>query len=110
MIKNLNNRYNENKKLEIENRKKELVLKNENKKLEQLENKVQNLQLATNKFISEKIISFPWLALMIAEYKELQDEKIAFHLEVKSHPAKKAAEKVREIKNEKKEIEKNIAP
>lgn len=82
-----------------------MELKNKKLELEKLENKIQNLQNATNKFISEKIESFPWLALLISEYKELQDEKIAFHLEMKSHPAKKSAEKVREVKKEKKALE-----
>ncbi len=45
---------------------------------------------------AEKTIGFPWLAGAYADYFELLDRKEARYLEQKKHPAKKAAEHVRE--------------
>lgn len=45
----------------------------------------------------EKSAGFPWLGQAYADYFHLEDLKTARHLEIKSHPAKKAAEQVREM-------------
>ncbi len=45
----------------------------------------------------EKSAGFPWLAHAYADYFRLQDLATASHLEQKSHPARKAAEHVREV-------------
>lgn len=54
----------------------------------------------------EKSKGFPWLANAYADYHHIQALKEASWLEIKSHPAQKAADKVREIAGEKRETEK----
>jgi len=49
----------------------------------------------------QKSTGFPWLANAYAEFYELKDLKDAEYLERKSHPAFKAAEKVRELSGKK---------
>ncbi|RJR44171.1 MAG: hypothetical protein C4576_13380 [Desulfobacteraceae bacterium] len=44
----------------------------------------------------QKAIGFPWLADAYSDFYHLEDLKVARGLETKSHPAKKAAEEVRE--------------
>ena len=47
--------------------------------------------------VEEKSHGFPWLAKAFADYLHLQDLQVGNYLENKLHPAKKAAEHVREI-------------
>ncbi len=68
--------------------------------------KVQEDRQAIEVLTKEKSLGFPWLAQAYAEYFYLQDLKTANYLESKSHPAKKAAETVREIAVERKYAEK----
>lgn len=56
---------------------------------------------------AEKSLGFPWLATAYADYFALLDQKRAQALSGKKRPARKAAEVVREIKKEKREVEKN---
>ena len=59
-----------------------------------------------NTLAKEKSQGFPWLAQAYADYFYLQDLKRASYLEHKSHPAKKAAEHIREIASKRKAAEK----
>jgi hypothetical protein len=52
--------------------------------------------------IQEKSIGFPWLSKAIAEYINLQDNKIPSFLELKKHPALNSSERIKEIGKEKK--------
>lgn len=54
----------------------------------------------------EKTDGFPWLAEAYSEYKSIEDKKKEDGLRYKSHPAKKAAEVVKEIRLAKKAITK----
>ena len=56
------------------------------------------------KIAKQKSMGFPWLADAYAEYFSLKDLQKEKYLENKKHPALTAAETVREIKNEKKEL------
>jgi hypothetical protein len=58
------------------------------------------------KLIKEKTEGFPWLAQAYADYLHLQDFKRANYLEHKSHPARKAAEQVREVASQRRVAEK----
>ena len=57
-----------------------------------------------DKIIKQRCMGFPWLAEAFADYYSLNDIRREEYLRVKSHPAYSAAEVVREIKNEKKEL------
>lgn len=72
----------------------------------QWEKKVQFDIEAINNLAKEKSQGFPWLAQAYADYFYLQDLNRASYLEHKSHPAKKAAEHVREIAAERRIAEK----
>jgi hypothetical protein len=76
-----------------------------NKQIE-WEEKVQADIKAIDTLAKEKSEGFPWLAEAYADYFHLQDLKKANYLEHKSHPAKKTAEKVREIAFERRTAEK----
>jgi hypothetical protein len=82
---------------------KEIELKN---KQMEWEKKVQSDIEAIDTLAKEKSQGFPWLAEAYADYYHLQDLKNANYLEHKSHPAQKAAEKVREIASERRTAEK----
>ena len=74
-----------------------------------LREKLWNEQIQKNKdeiqkLAKQKSMGFPWLAEAYADYFALKDEEIEKYLEQKKHPAYTAAENVRIIKNEKKEI------
>ncbi|MDO8569799.1 MAG: restriction endonuclease [bacterium] len=56
------------------------------------------------KITSQRSMGFPWLAEAYADYFALRDGKLADYLMHKSHPAYTAAEAVREIKKEKREL------
>lgn len=55
--------------------------------------------------IGEKSQGFPWLAKAFADYFELQSLKQANYLQYKKHPARVAAETVREIAKERRRVE-----
>lgn len=59
--------------------------------------KVEADKRAIQTLAKEKSLGFPWLAQAYADYFNLEDLRTARYLERKSHPAKKAAEHVREI-------------
>jgi len=70
-----------------------------------LENDIKQkeyLEKSVNKLSEEKTDGFPWLAEAFAELQAIIDEHKAVVLETKKRPAFKASEVVREIKNEKK--------
>ena len=56
------------------------------------------------KIAQQKSMGFPWLADAYADYFALRDQKRADYLKAKKHPALTAAETVRAVKNEKKEL------
>ncbi len=72
-------------------------LDNYNSELENKANKLIKHEEAIGKLVKEKTEGFPWLAKAYADYLHLQDMKKADNLKWKSHPAPKAAERVREI-------------
>ncbi|MEA1958504.1 MAG: hypothetical protein U9N44_02365 [Chloroflexota bacterium] len=80
----------------FESRKKELIELAE----EQLDDTAV-IQLA-----NEKAKGFPWLAKAYDDYFKLQDMRLSDALEIKSHPARKAAEDVRQTAKERREAEK----
>jgi len=53
----------------------------------------------------EKSKGFPWLAKAFSDYLALRDQQIADYLEQKKHPAFQAAEAVRTLKTEKRELQ-----
>jgi len=57
-----------------------------------------------DKLVKQKSMGFPWLAEAFADYYSLKDSQREAYLTRKSHPAYSAAEVVREIKKEKKEL------
>lgn len=90
------------------NSKKYLELK---PKLDNLENaiashneQVKKERADIDKIIKQKSMGFPWLAEAIADYYSLADDQKESYLTHKSHPAYSAAETVRKIKQEKKEL------
>lgn len=56
------------------------------------------------KITRQRSMGFPWLAEAYADYFALRDDKLADYLTHKRHPAYTAAEAVREIKKEKREL------
>lgn len=80
-----------------------LVFNNENKELLRL---ITNREETLKKIIEEKSMGFPWLSEAIAEFYKYLDEEIAHYLTVKSHPAYKSADKVRQIAKENKLLRK----
>ncbi len=58
------------------------------------------------KITRQRSMGFPWLAEAYADYFALRDGKLADYLTHKRHPAYTAAEAVREIKKEKRELAK----
>lgn len=55
--------------------------------------------------VEEKTEGFPWVSKVLSDYYHLKDLELADYLENKKHPAKKSAEKVREISKKKRELE-----
>jgi len=88
------------------------------KKYLELKPKLDNLEKSTIEFneqvkkeredidrmVKQKSMGFPWLAEAFADYYTLIDTQRESYLVRKSHPAYSAAEVVREIKKEKKEL------
>ncbi|MCK9425043.1 MAG: restriction endonuclease [Ignavibacteriaceae bacterium] len=79
-----------------------LALQNEENRVSK---RVDHLNQTIEKFISEKIKSFPWLSALVADYVDVYDKKLEKYLETKSHPAQKAAEMVKDIRIEKRFLE-----
>lgn len=93
------------KELQFRNKQKEWEDQFRNKQKE-WEEKVQADIEAINTLAKEKSEGFPWLAQAYADYFYLQDLKKADYLERKSHPARRAAEHIREIASERRVAEK----
>ena len=91
----------ERKERELQQRK-EAISKNIEKKSKEF----QQREDAISKIIEEKSKGMPWLAEAFADYLELQDLRTAKHLARKSHPARRAAEQVREIAKKRRAAEK----
>jgi len=75
----------------------------------QLESKQTELKAreeALGNLVKEKTEGFPWLAQAYADYLHLEDLMKARHLEYKSHPARKAAEQVRQVASQRRVAEK----
>jgi uncharacterized membrane-anchored protein YhcB (DUF1043 family) len=75
----------------------------------QLESKQAELKAreeAVANLVKEKTEGFPWLAQAYADYLQLEDLRRARYLEYKSHPARKAAEQVREVASQRRVAEK----
>lgn len=66
--------------------------------------KIEKTKLELEKIAKQKSMGFPWLAEAYADYFALKDGKIENHLRHKSHPALTAAENVKRIKQEKREL------
>lgn len=60
---------------------------------------------AVEKIIHENSKGFPWAAQIISDYIDALDDRLANYLEMKAHPAKRAADIIREIKSEKRKLE-----
>jgi len=76
------------------------------KRIEEKSKEFLQRKEAISKIIEEKSKGMPWLAEAFADYFELQDLRKASHLAHKSHPARKAAEQVREVAKKRREAEK----
>lgn len=84
------------------------------KSFEKLKNEEINLierskqiNQAIDKMIQEKVNSFPWLAKLVADYYDVLDNRLVNYLESKKHPAMRAADTIREIKIDKRNLELN---
>lgn len=90
--------YTKNKEDELKNwkQKEEQTLRNWKEK------EIQNIQ----KLSEEKSKGFPFLAQAFSEYFEIKDNKLDTVLQIKSHPAYKAAEQIRQISKERRVSEK----
>jgi Restriction endonuclease. len=73
---------------------------------EQEQNNFRILQQKYNSILDEKKQTYPWLAKLYADFVFTQDQHIASYLGLKKHPALSAADNVREISKEKREIQK----
>lgn len=73
-------------------------------KTDELNQKIQQSKKEIRKMAKQKSMGFPWLAEAYADYFALKDEEIEKYLKYKKHPAYTAAENVKIIKNEKREL------
>lgn len=71
-------------------------------------NEMEKIDKSLTKIIEEKTLGFPWLSDAIAQYKEQRALELSNYLEIKSHPAIKSAERIREVAKEKRIIEKQF--
>ena len=60
----------------------------------------------TRQIIKEKAMGFPSLVKAYNDYFDLHDSKSSYNLMYKAHPARKAAEELRQIAKERREAEK----
>ncbi len=65
--------------------------------------KIQDLE-AIIQMCKEKSVGFPWLAKAYSDYLEIRDSRIAEFLEKKSRPALRAADVVRDISRERRQV------
>ncbi len=75
-----------------------------NRRIKKWDEKVVNDKQEINKIAKQKSMGFPWLAEAYADYFALKDGKIERYLKYKKHPAHTAAENVKIIKKEKREL------
>lgn len=75
-----------------------------NRRIKKWDEKIVNDKQEINKIAKQKSMGFPWLAEAYADYFALKDDKIEKYLKYKKHPAYTAAENVKIIKNEKREL------
>lgn len=73
-------------------------------KAEKWNQKIKNDKTEVEKIAKQKSMGFPWLAEAYADYFALKDGKLEKYLKNKKHPAYTAAENVRRIKEEKREL------
>jgi len=78
------------------------------KHLKKVEKSCREANEAIEILSKEKSQGFPWLAKAYADYFYLRDLKDAKQLELKSHPAIKSAERVRETARERRNIERQL--
>lgn len=78
--------------------KREATLQSEREHFEEIKTESR---LALEKIGKEKALGFPWIATAISDYLKLYDLKLAKVLENKKHPARRAAEELREAAGEK---------
>lgn len=76
--------------------------------IRELENKETKTIEEIKSLAEQKSSGFPWLAEAYADYFYLQQLKEAKHLQRKSHPAPKSADRVREIARERRTVEKKL--
>jgi hypothetical protein len=69
---------------------------------------IDRLKASIHTIADEKSRGFPWLAEAYADFFHLEEMKIARTLETRKHPARKAAEEVREIAGQRREAEKRF--
>ncbi|MFZ2969992.1 MAG: restriction endonuclease, partial [Minisyncoccia bacterium] len=79
-------------------------IKEHESKVEKDNEKIQNNKEEIQKIAKQKSMGFPWLAEAYADYFVLEDGKLEEYLKYKKHPAYTAAENVKIIKNEKREL------
>jgi hypothetical protein len=75
-------------------------------KVEKWNEKIEKDKEEIQKIARQKSMGFPWLAEAYADYFALKDWELQKYLKYKKHPAYTAAENVRIIKNEKRELTK----
>jgi Restriction endonuclease len=92
--------------IEISNQKRDNLVAIANKDIE-IAQKTYFVEGLT-KIIEQRKSQFPWLASAFADFYSLVFEKEAVRLEVKSHPATKAAESVRELKKKHREVVRDL--
>lgn len=74
----------------------------------QMYEKIQIEENDIQRIIKEKTLGFPWLADAISQYYELCDIKTIDYLTNKPHPAYSAAENIKAISKEKRELQKKF--
>jgi len=83
---------------------KEELQKDKEKTQKEIQKNKEETKEEIQKIASQKSMGFPWLAEAFADYFTLKDGQIENHLKYKKHPAYTAAENVKIIKNEKREL------
>jgi len=83
---------------------KEEIQEKQNKSEKYLISKTGQLDQEIQKIAKQKSMGFPWLSEAYADYFALKDGELEEYLRHKKHPAYTAAENVRIIKNEKREL------
>jgi hypothetical protein len=73
-------------------------------KVEKWNEKIKTDKEEVQKIAKQKSMGFPWLAEAYADYFSLKDGELEKYLTDKKHPAYTTAEKVKIIKNEKREL------